>query len=134
MMSVLEGVRIDKWLWAVRICRTRQISSDLCKRGKIKINGLLVKPSREVKVGQIVCVQRRGIVWQYEVVCCIEKRVGAKTAVVCRRDLTPEKDICRMKLIRSQRSPSREKGMGRPTKKDRRDRDKIFSKEDCEKV
>lgn len=121
----LECVRIDKWLWAVRICKNRTIASDLCKRQKVKIDGAVVKSSRDVKIGQTVMVRRDGMDWVYKVLKCIDKRVGAKIAVDCKEDLTPEEDKAKIESARLMWTPRREKGAGRPTKKDRRAIDKI---------
>ena len=74
----LHSIRIDRWLWAVRICKTRVIATDLCKRSRVSIDQQKIKPSREVKTGQLVSVKRDGIIYQYRVLKCIEKRVGAK--------------------------------------------------------
>ncbi|MFT5387183.1 MAG: ribosome-associated heat shock protein Hsp15 [Candidatus Omnitrophota bacterium] len=129
LLKEFESVRIDKWLWAVRICKTRVVASDGCKRDKVKIDGQLAKPSREVRKDQIVSLQRDGIVWQYQVLKCIEKRVSAKIAAECKLDITPEEDVKKFKLVKSQRMPSRPQGMGRPTKKDRREFDKLFNED-----
>lgn len=116
-----KTVRVDRWLWAVRICRTRSQATDLCDRGRILIDGQLAKASRQLRCGQIVVVKKDGIFWHYEVLRTIDKRVGAPLAMECRKDCTPAEDIARVQAIRSQRMPSRPQGMGRPTKKDRRD-------------
>ena len=122
----LDFVRIDRWLWAVRICKTRVGATDLCKRLKVAVDGQKVKPSREVKVGQVVVVRREGISWEYKVLKCIEKRVGAKIALECREDLTPVEEINKLKTIKGGWIPRRYKGAGRPTKKERRVIDKLF--------
>lgn len=121
----LDSVRIDKWLWAVRICKTRQVAMDLCKRQNVRIDGQYCKPSREVKIGQLVTVKKEGIDWQYRVLKCIDKRVGAKVAVDCKEDETSQEDKKKIQVIRQQWVPRRPKGMGRPTKKDRRDYEKL---------
>jgi ribosome-associated heat shock protein Hsp15 len=125
MEESLESVRVDKWLWAVRICKTRVIATDLCKRQKVFVDGQKTKPSREIKAGQMITVRRDGIDWQYQVLKCIEKRVGAKIALECRKDLTPQEQLDKLKVIKSGWVPRRDKGAGRPTKKDRRDIDRL---------
>jgi len=125
----LESVRIDRWLWAVRICKTRSAATDLCKRQRVSINGQKVKPSREVRFGQLVSVKREGISQQYRVLKCIEKRVGAKVAVDCMKDETSQEEILKMKTIKGVWTPSRDKGAGRPTKKERRAIDKLYDLE-----
>jgi len=119
-------VRIDKWLWAVRICKTRAIAADLCKKHRVSIENQGVKPSREIRSGQIITVRKDNIDWQFKVLKCIEKRVGAKIAAECREDLTPQEQIDKLKMIKSGWIPRRAKGEGRPTKKDRRAIDRLF--------
>ena len=121
----LSSVRIDKWLWAVRICKTRVLSADLCKKHKVLVDGQPVKPSREVRSGQVVIVKRDGIEWQYKVIQCIDKRVSAPLSLECKEDITPEEALERLKLIKKNLMPPRPKGAGRPTKKERRDLEKL---------
>ena len=123
----MEKVRIDKWLWAVRIFKTRQSASDACSRGHVTITGQRVKPSRMLSQGEEISVKRDGMDWIYGVKGCIEKRVGAKLGSEYRLDLTPEEDIEAYKNIKSinRTGVRREKGAGRPTKKERRDLDKL---------
>jgi len=116
----IDSVRVDKWLWSVRICKTRAIATDLCRRNKVSVRDEKVKPSRAVKVGQIITVRRDGLDWQYKVLRCIEKRVGPALAVECREDLNSQDQMDRLKVIKSAGVPQRAKGAGRPTKKDRR--------------
>ena len=118
-------VRIDKWLWAVRICKTRPLAADLCKRQKVSVDGQPVKPSREVREGQLITVRRDGIEWQYRVLKCIEKRVSAPLAAGCREDLTTEEELDKLRAIKGGFVPRRAKGDGRPTKKDRRAFDRL---------
>jgi len=127
--DILESVRIDRWLWSVRIVKTRSIATDLCKRQKVKVDDQNVKASRDVRVGQLVSVKKDGIVFQYRVLKCIEKRVGAKIAIECKSDETPEEEILKMKMIKGGWTPRRDKGAGRPTKKDRRAIDKLHLEE-----
>jgi len=113
-------VRIDRWLWAVRICKTRPMAADLCKRQRVSIDGQHVKPSREVKLGQTIALKRDGITWQYKVLKCITNRVGAKLAVTCVENLTEQEELDKLKIVKTGWTPSRVKGQGRPTKKERR--------------
>jgi len=121
-----SSVRIDCWLWAVRICKTRPAAANLCKRQRVSIDGQQVKPSRAVQVGQIISLKRDGITWQYQVLRCIRNRVGAKLAVECKKDLTPQEEIDKLNQAKSGWTPRREKGEGRPTKKERRALDSLF--------
>lgn len=117
----LTTVRIDRWLWAVRLCKTRPQATDLCGRGRVLIDGQLAKPARPVRPGQMVGLKKEGVLWQYRVLRCVNLRVGPPVAMQCREDCTPAEEVARFQLIRAQRTPSRPQGMGRPTKKDRRD-------------
>ncbi len=117
----INSVRVDKWLWSVRICKTRRIALDLCKKGKVFINDQPVKPSRDVRVGDILSVRRDGILFTFEVLKCIDKRVGAPIAETCRKDKTTKEELEKIVMIKKGWVPRREKGAGRPTKKDRRD-------------
>ena len=117
--------RIDKWLWAVRIFKTRAISTDACNSGKVKIEGKSIKPSRAVKLNDTISVQKGIIKFIYEVTGLIEKRVSAKIASKNVNDLTSEEEKFKMKAASAQPVATRDKGIGRPTKKDRRDIDKL---------
>lgn len=120
-------VRVDKWLWAVRVFKTRSMASDACSRGKVTMGGQRVKPSRMLFEGEKVCVKKDGMEWIYGVKGCIEKRVGAKLACDYREDLTPKEKTEEYRSIKAvnRAGPRREKGAGRPTKKERRQIDKI---------
>ncbi|HPA36219.1 MAG TPA: RNA-binding S4 domain-containing protein [Chitinophagales bacterium] len=118
-MTELEKIRIDKWLWAVRLFKTRSLAADACAAGKIKMDGESLKASYMLKAGQTIQVQKEGIRMIIKVVKLIEKRVGAPLAVQCYEDLTPPEEKDKLKF------PSvfyevRDRGIGRPTKKDRR--------------
>jgi ribosome-associated heat shock protein Hsp15 len=119
-------VRIDKWLWAVRICKTRAVATDLCKRQRVTIDAQAVKPSRVVVTGQVVVVRKEGFSWHYRVLQCIDKRVGAKAAKECCEDITPQEEKDRFHLVKSSWVPRRAKGEGRPTKKERRAVDRLL--------
>ena len=124
-MVQASKIRIDKWLWAVRIFKTRAISTDACNSGKVKIEGKSIKPSRAIKLNDTISVQKGIVKFIYEVTGLIEKRVSAKIASENVKDLTSEKEKFKMKAASAQTVAMREKGMGRPTKKDRRDIEKL---------
>ena len=124
-MGQVSKIRIDKWLWAVRIFRTRSISTDACNSGKVKIDGKSIKPSRAIKLNETITVQKGIIKFVYNVTGLIEKRVSAKIANENVNDLTSEEEKFKMKAASSQSVATRDKGIGRPTKKDRRDIDKL---------
>ena len=124
----MNKVRIDKWLWSVRIFKSRTIATDACKAGKVKINGEAVKPSHMLGEGEIVWVKKEGFHFQYRAVQLIEKRVGAPIALACYEDITPEAEKKKYENWFQNGTPvveKREKGAGRPTKKERREMDEF---------
>ena len=124
-MGQVAKIRIDKWLWAVRIFKTRAISTDACNSGKVKIDGKSIKPSRSIKLNETITVQKGIVKFVYEVTGLIEARVSAKIASENVNDLTSTEEKFKMKVASAQPVATRDKGMGRPTKKDRRDIDKL---------
>jgi ribosome-associated heat shock protein Hsp15 len=118
----MDKTRIDKWLWAVRIYKTRTLAATYCKKGNIKINGDKVKPSTFVSVGDNVQVSKDGFNLLFEVVKIIEKRVGFPIAQTCYENITSEEEMNKYNdwFVGKGRPEFREKGVGRPTKKDRR--------------
>ncbi len=121
-----DKVRVDKWLWSVRIFKSRTIATDECKGGRVKIGGVSLKPSYLISEGEIVEVKKNGFNFTYKVLNLIEKRVGAPIAQTCYEDLTPEAELNKYKdwYIGKSNGELREKGAGRPTKKERREIDK----------
>jgi ribosome-associated heat shock protein Hsp15 len=120
-----ESVRIDKWLWAVRIFKTRSLATEFCKNGRVLIGGESVKASRMVRIGDHIVVKRPPLTLTYQVTGLIEKRVSAVEAAANVTNLTPQEEIDRLHQIRESAFYSRERGSGRPTKKDRREFDKL---------
>lgn len=120
---MLKKVRIDKWLWSVRIFKSRTIATSACKSGKVKIDGESVKPSYLVTRGEELEVRKNGFNLQFRVVDLIQKRVGAPIAQKCYEDLTPEEELQKYNdWFVGKASPERRaKGAGRPTKKERRE-------------
>jgi ribosome-associated heat shock protein Hsp15 len=114
-------MRIDKYLWTVRYFKTRNIASDACKKGHVSINSTKVKPSKEVFTGDIILVRKNQINYQLEVIDIPKNRVGAKIVDLYRKDTTPEEAFEINELLQYAKSHYRKKGIGRPTKKDRRD-------------
>jgi len=122
----MEGkVRVDKWLWAIRIFKSRSLATKVAKEGKIAINGKKAKPSSSVEVGDRLTVSKIGYNFQFEVIKIIGKRVGAPIAVECYVDHTPEDELRKYDrwFVGKGRAEIREKGAGRPTKKERREID-----------
>lgn len=122
-MAEGEKIRIDKWLWAVRIFKSRTLATDTVKRGKASINDKIAKPSSTVAVGDTVKVSKNGFNLQFEVLEVIKKRVGAAIAQNCYKDQTPAEELNKYQdwFIGRTSGEFREKGAGRPTKRDRRD-------------
>ena len=116
-----ENIRIDKWLWAVRIYKTRTIASDACENGRVSIGGNRVKPSRSLKIGDIVEVRQPPITRSYEVKGLLAQRLSATLVKDYIADVTPESELKILENMRWQKPVFRDPGMGRPTKKDRRD-------------
>ena len=112
--------RIDKWLWAARVYKTRTLASDACKNGRITINGALAKPSRSVKVGDQVGVKKSPITYTFCVLQAIEKRVGAKLLPEVFENITPPEQYELLEMNQISGFIDRARGTGRPTKKDRR--------------
>jgi ribosome-associated heat shock protein Hsp15 len=120
-----KPVRIDKFLWAVRIYKTRSIASDECRKGKILINEVHVKPSRIVVGNEIIIVKKPPVNYIYRVIEPIENRVSAKIVNQFIEDLTTEVEKAKLDILQVGGSGRRNKGTGRPTKKDRRLIDKL---------
>jgi len=120
-------VRIDKWLWAVRLYKTRSLATTACDQGKIMIQNQPVKASRTVKIGDRVSVKRTGLVLQLEVLQPIERRVGAKLVPMSCKDHTPTEELEAFRTRATRMTIFRDPGTGRPTKKERRALDDFFN-------
>ena len=127
-MDEKNTTRIDKWLWAVRIFKTRSLATERCSGGKVKIDGNTVKASRLIKPGDLIKVRKGVIKYDYKVLKISEKRMGAKIIPDFREDLTKEEELEKLKTSTSLPYQTREKGKGRPTKKERRIIDKLKGK------
>ena len=121
MKEAKEEVRIDKWLWSVRLFKTRTLAIEACKKGRITINNTTVKPSRMVKRNEVIQIKKSPIVYSFQVIDLIEKRVGAKLVPNYMKDVTPESEYQILEMTKISGFVDRAKGTGRPTKKDRRD-------------
>ena len=117
----MEKVRIDKWLWAVRIFKTRSLASEAIKSGKVKFDGSNVKTSKEVKVGDVYEITIGQLRKTIQVKAILENRVSAKLVEDYLIDLTPEEEYIRVKMIFQGGFEYRDRGAGRPTKRDRRE-------------
>jgi ribosome-associated heat shock protein Hsp15 len=124
-MADKKEIRIDKFLWSVRIYKTRSIASDECRKGRIIINDIQVKPSRTVSKNEIIIVKKPPVNYSYRVIEPIENRVSAKLVEQFIEDLTPEAEKDKLNIRDSIGIIHRDKGTGRPTKKERRQIDRI---------
>lgn len=124
-MQESEKLRIDKYLWAIRAFKTRSVSTEACKAGRVKLNGQNLKASHLVKIAEVYTVQKGSERKVIEVTGLIERRVDAKTAVNFYKDITPEEDTLAYKSMFHSPNLSRDKGSGRPTKRDRREIDDL---------
>lgn len=120
MKQAPEKVRIDKWLWAVRIFKTRSLAADACEKGKISIGDQKIKASRIINVGQTVMVRKGAFTMQFMVLQLIENRVSAKLAANFCKDVTPEIELEKIKTHTLAVHTYRNHAEGRPTKKERR--------------
>ena len=119
--------RVDKWLWAVRIYKTRSDAAEACRTGKVTINGSEAKPSKEVKEGDILTVKKVPVMrFTYKVVGITEKRLPAKDVPTYCLDLTPEEEMAKLNPPKETIFIVRDRGTGRPTKKERRDIDSMM--------
>ena len=112
--------RIDKWLWAARIFKTRSIAADACKNGRVTIGGINVKPSHTVKAGETVSVRKPPVTYSFKILKTIEQRVGAKLLPEIYENVTPADQYELLEMNRISGFVNRQRGTGRPTKKDRR--------------
>lgn len=125
----MNEARIDKWLWAVRIFKTRTLAAEACKKGRVNVNGSQVKPSRMVKVGEVVQVRKPPVTYSFKVLQAIEKRVGAKLVPEVMENVTPPEQYELLEMNQISGFVDRARGTGRPTKKERRSLDAFTAPE-----
>jgi ribosome-associated heat shock protein Hsp15 len=119
-MTGNKSVRIDKYLWAVRLFKTRGLATDACRMGRILIKDIAVKPSRMIESGELLTVKKPPVTYSFKVKETVENRVGAKMVPDFLEDLTPDSEKIKVQLSRQALTGFRKKGTGRPTKKERR--------------
>ena len=125
----MAEARIDKWLWAARIFKTRTIAAEKNKKGRVSINGAQAKPSRMIKPGDVINVKKSPITYSFKVLQAIEKRVGAKLVPEIMENVTSPEQYELLEMSRISGFIDRARGTGRPTKKDRRSLDEFFTPE-----
>ena len=122
----MSDPRLDKWLWCVRVCKTRAEAAALCRHGHVQVNGLDAKPGRDLHAGETVTARVGLVTRTLKVLAHPPARVAAKLLPEFMQDLTPEAEYARAKQASLEHLLARERGRGRPTKKDRRDMGRLF--------
>lgn len=125
-MSLKESVRIDKFLWSVRLFKTRSLAAEACKKGRVTMGGMPVKTSRVVKVGDVLEIRVPPIIRSFKVLELADNRMGAKLVPGFIEDVTPADVLAVLEMSQLAQASGRQRGTGRPTKKERRDLDDFF--------
>lgn len=132
MQQIKDEVRIDKFLWAVRIFKTRNLASEACKKNRVIVNDVEAKSSRMVRTGDEIRVKKPPVMYTYKVLAAIENRVGAKLVEHFIIDTTPQSELDKIALQKESSFFSPQSAKGRPTKKDRRNYEKFLDKKDTD--
>ena len=122
----MTEVRIDKYLWSIRVFKTRSEATDACKGGKVRVNGNDIKPSRDVKVGDVIVVRKGAVTYTYKVLALIDKRQGAALVPNYAENPTPQEERDKLRAPVETFFLKRDRGTGRPTKKDRRQMEALW--------
>ena len=125
-IQMTEETRIDKYLWAIRVYKTRSEATDACRGGKIRLNGADVKPSRTVKAGDMITARKGAVTYTYKVLSPLDKRQGAKLVPQYAENLTPQSELDKLRAPVETFFLKRDRGTGRPTKKERRQMDSLW--------
>lgn len=124
--AMADSIRIDKYVWAIRLYKTRSEATEACNGNKVQINGAPVKPSKTVKIGDTVAVRKGSAQFTYKVLQLAEQRMGAQLVPEYAENLTPESEMAKLHAPRETFFMKRDRGTGRPTKKERRDMDTLW--------
>ena len=130
----MSEARIDKWMWAVRIFKTRTIAAEACKKGRISINGALAKAARTIKPGDVIQVRKPPVTYSFKVLQAIENRVGAKLVPEVMENVTSREQYELLEMSKISGFVDRSRGTGRPTKKERRELDEFTAPEYIDEV
>lgn len=122
----MNDIRIDKWLWTMRLFKTRSVAADACTRGRVLVEGVQAKPSKMVKVGDVVSVKRPPVTFSFKIKALAPSRLGAKLVPDYMQQVTTADQLRLWEIIRLDQRNARAKGLGRPTKKDRRSLDEFI--------
>ena len=123
----MDELRLDKYLWSIRVYKTRTDATDACKGGKVRVNGSDIKPSKGVKIGDVITARKGAVVYTYKVLELIDKRQGAKLVPRYAENLTPQEELDKLRAPVETFFLKRDRGAGRPTKKDRRQMEDLWS-------
>jgi ribosome-associated heat shock protein Hsp15 len=123
----MDELRIDKYLWSIRVYKTRTDATDACKGGKVRVNGSDIKPSKGVKVGDMITARKGAVMYTYKVLELIDKRQGAKLVPRYAENLTPQEELDKLRAPVKTFFLKRDRGAGRPTKNDRRQMEDLWS-------
>lgn len=123
----MEEVRIDKYLWSIRVFKTRSEATDACKGGKIRVNGVDPKPSKPIKVGDVIVARKGAVTYTYKVLKLVDKRQGARLVPEYAENLTSAEELAKLRAPVETFFLKRDRGAGRPTKKDRRQMESLWS-------
>lgn len=122
-------VRIDKWLWAVRVFKTRTVASEACKKGRVMIGDTVAKPARTVKAGDVVKVRKPPVTYSFKVLALTENRLGARLVPEYMENVTPKSELDLLDVVRISGFIDRRKGLGRPTKREGRELSRFTSEQ-----
>lgn len=117
----MNEVRVDKWLWAMRVFKTRTVATEACKKGRVYIGNVIAKPSRTVKVGDIVNVRKPPVTYSFKVLALTQNRLGAKLVPEYMENVTPKSELDLLEVVKISGFIDRRKGLGRPTKREGRE-------------
>lgn len=128
----MDDIRLDKYLWAVRIFKTRSDAAEAIRTNKVTVNGGFAKPSREAKIGDIVAVRKRQVTYSYKILALVSSRQPAKNVAAYCLDITPQEELDKLSVPRETVFVFRDRGTGRPTKKERRELDSLMDDIRCD--
>ncbi len=117
----MNEVRIDKWLWAMRVFKTRTVATEACKKGRVMMGGVAVKPSRTIKVGDVIDVRKPPVTYSFRVKALAQNRLGAKLVPDYMENITPKSELDLLDIVKISGFIDRRKGLGRPTKREGRE-------------
>lgn len=121
----MNEVRIDKWLWAMRVFKTRTVATEACKKGRVSVGDAVAKPSRTIKVGDTVCVRKPPVTYSFRVKALTQNRLGARLVPDYMENITPQSELDLLDIVRISGFIDRRKGLGRPTKREGRELSKF---------